>query len=224
MPCKTHGDCTADRYCDATTNRCLVDKKVGEPCAEGAQCPGTYCVDGICCDSACDTTCTTCRLARGAPKEGACSPMTGSSEDPGACDASGGCASGPCACDGSGKCRSANGVACTSGTECASGNCVEGVCCDTSCDVGCSACTVAKGADADGTCKATARKATLVLGRCDAMNGDCGGRCAGNDAGACLLVQGEACAANDECGSGYCIDGVCCDSKCDGTCTSCRGA
>jgi hypothetical protein len=222
-PCKTSVDCTADRYCDANSNRCVADKNVGEACAESAECPGTYCIEGVCCDSACDTTCTTCLLARGATKDGTCSPMTGA-EDPGSCDASGGCKDAPCACSAAGQCASANGVACTDSSTCASGHCIDGVCCDTSCDVGCSACTLAKGADKDGTCKPTALKATQLAGRCDDTNGNCGGKCACDAAGACLRVQGEACSSNDECGTGFCADGVCCATTCDGTCMSCRSS
>ena len=47
----------------------------------------------------------------------------------------------------------ANGGACNAPGACVSGFCVDGVCCDTACNAGlCAACTVAKGAPADGTC------------------------------------------------------------------------
>ncbi len=36
-----------------------------------------------------------------------------------------------------------------------------------------------------------------------------------------LLGNGEACAQPAQCGSGYCTDGVCCDSACTGVCESC---
>lgn len=50
---------------------------------------------------------------------------------------------------------SAAGVACAAGAECASGFCVDSVCCDTACAGGttdCRACSVAAGAGADGVC------------------------------------------------------------------------
>lgn len=34
--------------------------------------------------------------------------------------------------------------------------------------------------------------------------------------------QGELCGSNDECGSSYCVDGVCCDSPCSGICQQCN--
>ncbi len=33
--------------------------------------------------------------------------------------------------------------------------------------------------------------------------------------------MGERCSCADECGSGFCVDGVCCSSACNGTCQKC---
>lgn len=35
------------------------------------------------------------------------------------------------------------------------------------------------------------------------------------------LAVGAECSANSDCGSGYCVDGVCCNTSCDGQCQSC---
>lgn len=35
---------------------------------------------------------------------------------------------------------------------------------------------------------------------------------------------GKACSKPSECSSGFCIDGVCCDSACGGTCEACNVA
>jgi hypothetical protein len=45
-----------------------------------------------------------------------------------------------------------DGTACQEGSTCASGHCVDGVCCESACVGTCKACTVAKGSSADGTC------------------------------------------------------------------------
>ncbi|MEZ4327236.1 MAG: calcium-binding EGF-like domain-containing protein [Polyangiales bacterium] len=39
-----------------------------------------------------------------------------------------------------------------------------------------------------------------------------------------LRAQGDACTTSEECGSGFCVDGVCCDSACGGTCQACSVA
>src|SRR5262245_24558190 len=33
---------------------------------------------------------------------------------------------------------------------------------------------------------------------------------------------GATCASGDECGSGQCVDGVCCESACNGVCEACN--
>jgi hypothetical protein len=44
------------------------------------------------------------------------------------------------------------GAVCTLPSECVSGACWGGVCCDSACDVGCTSCSIADGAPSDGTC------------------------------------------------------------------------
>jgi hypothetical protein len=75
----------------------------------------------------------------------------------------------------------ANGGACNVPAGCASGFCVDGVCCGTACNAGlCGACTVAKGAPLDGTC------ALLTGTSCD---------------------DGDACTTLDTCQAGTCASG-----------------
>lgn len=46
---------------------------------------------------------------------------------------------------------------------------------------------------------------------------------AGEDAdSAAPKAAGEACTDDDQCGSGHCVDEVCCDVACDGTCEACN--
>jgi hypothetical protein len=52
---------------------------------------------------------------------------------------------------------------------------------------------------------------------------ECVGATACNGAGACVpLVSGVACTLGAECASGNCVDGVCCNSACGGTCMACN--
>ncbi|HVK62892.1 MAG TPA: kelch repeat-containing protein, partial [Polyangium sp.] len=74
-----------------------------------------------------------------------------------------------------------NSAACSIASDCASGFCVDGVCCATACDAGpCDACSVAAGAEKDGTC-------SLLTGNaCD---------------------DGNACTQTDACMAGVCQGG-----------------
>ncbi len=44
------------------------------------------------------------------------------------------------------------------------------------------------------------------------------------DAGSSDKPLAEGCAANSECASGFCVDGVCCNTACDGQCFNCNQA
>ncbi len=46
-------------------------------------------------------------------------------------------------CDGNGACLKALGAACGAGSQCDSANCVDAVCCDTTCGALCKACNLA---------------------------------------------------------------------------------
>lgn len=46
----------------------------GMTCAAPADCASGACIDGICCERACDSPCEACTLAGGAPADGTCAP------------------------------------------------------------------------------------------------------------------------------------------------------
>lgn len=46
---------------DAPPN--LGDKPLGDGCGSNSECASAFCVDGVCCESACDQQCFTCHLA-----------------------------------------------------------------------------------------------------------------------------------------------------------------
>jgi hypothetical protein len=107
-----------------------------------------------------------------------------------------------------------NGEGCTAATAstCASGFCVDGVCCSTvSCTGTCQSCNVA---GYEGAC-ALAAPGSEVGGSCPD-----GQACA--TGGGCKAKNGTACSSATTCASGLCVDGVCCESACDGTCVSCN--
>lgn len=113
QPCDSNEQCNDDRYCDGATKTCIPDKPVGSTCDDPLECPGGHCVDGFCCDAACDDGCSACSVARGALVDGTCEPYVFKGVDvPGACDdTSGNCGQGlRCTCDGAGICTSKLGV------------------------------------------------------------------------------------------------------------------
>lgn len=151
LTCANDNDCVSGNYCSATS--CFAKKAKGSACAMSNECTSGFCVDGFCCDTACTATCTACSAAK---------KVTGNNGDCGniavGWDPDNEC-SGNTACAGNGTCSSkdANGVACNGGGNCASGNCIDGVCCNSSCNGTCKACTAAiKGFGVNGLCEGIA--------------------------------------------------------------------
>ncbi|MFH2007115.1 MAG: putative metal-binding motif-containing protein, partial [bacterium] len=100
--CNFDFDCPPDFYCDGT-DTCAAEKPDGDSCSRDEECTSDHCVDGYCCDTACDGTCEACDIAS---SEGTCTPHT-NGLDPdnecsdtgqdtcgqnGSCDGNGGCA------------------------------------------------------------------------------------------------------------------------------------
>ncbi len=126
----------------------------------------------------------------------------------------------------------ANGASCATALDCASGNCVDGVCCNEACTASCKACDLAtsKGtcSDVSGAPQGTRSCAPYLA--CTA--GVCRAACATSAdcvsthycAGTCQpkKANGGACAAGGECTSGSCADSVCCNEPCAGQCASCN--
>jgi len=187
----------------------------GLPCAAGGDCLSNYCVDGFCCNNVCTGACAACSTAKkGSGFNGVCGLIAANT------DPDNECTNGECT--GSGSCNSPqqpapNGTVCASAAQCASGFCVDGVCCSNSCNDPCLACTAAKkGQGADGTC------GPIITGTDpdnECVNSEC------NGAGVCIaptnLPNGTSCTASSECASTFCVDGVCCDSACSGSCQAC---
>ena len=90
----------------------------------------------------------------------------------------------------------ANGASCISQSNCTSGNCVDGMCCNTACNGGsCEACSIANGATSDGTCELLSG----VVCRAAAGSCDVAETCTGTNA-ACpadqLVAGGTECRAS----------------------------
>jgi hypothetical protein len=115
--------------------------------------------------------------------------------------------------------------------DCATGLCVDAVCCAEPCAGACQRCDVAGSV---GVCTAIATPRTpsacapyaaCAAGACEAgcsRDADClaGSFC---QSGACVprFANGAACAASAQCASSFCVDAVCCRSACAGNCEAC---
>lgn len=246
--CTSDAQCGVGYYCSAL-GACAAQKSQASACntAQGADCAvagcrvcgsAGGCVDGFCCDAACGTACQSCGLAG---TVGTCSPVSGADDAP-QC-------TGNNTCSAASSCKKKNGQTCSAGSECASGSCADGVCCNTACAGACDACSVAAGAAVAGTCSNVgagapgnpACGATLCNGStatcpttCTSDSG-CGAAyyCAYDSTCRPRKAQGAACdagvggdcldiAACRLCASaGGCVDGVCCNSACSGSCNAC---
>jgi len=184
----------------------------GSACVVGAECVTGYCVDGVCCDQACTGACRSCALAASL---GMCRPVAAGAMDPRAICA----AAAPTTCGLDGKCDGAG--ACrtyVAGTVCSSVSCSDGIY------------STARVCDATGTCAPTTLLACAPY-KCNAAGTGCAVSCSGDPDctngthcmnGSCRRETEWVCNLSSECASGFCAQGVCCTTDCQGPCNSCR--
>jgi hypothetical protein len=166
----------------------------GQACSSSEGCGAGACVDGVCCV---EQRCGTCETCNG-DDPGRCTQVR-NAEDADSC-------AGANACSLEGTCKPNVGAKCTEGATCASGHCVDGVCCNTECDGLCEACSVetkvtGEGAGVCGPAKSTAEETC----RGCATDAQCGPyRCVNQ------LCKSECtsivdCSGDNECLAGRCI-------------------
>lgn len=237
VDCVSEHDCRDGYFCDES-GACKQAKGPGDTCVDGMECINGSCVDGVCCDSPCDGPCRACNIAG---KLGICTAVVSGSDPDDECRE---CS----ACDGAGACVALNGADapegdCTDDTVCGhTGRCVAGACEITPQGTPCGDLSCAGSADApnvtryecdgigecvtlpDGTCGGYRCNETedACLTSCETWE-DCaagfscnGGQCTGEN------PPGTPCRLDTECASRECVDGVCCESACDGLCESCN--
>lgn len=171
-------------------------------CHIAADCKTGLCVRGVC--TAC-TAPTDCGLGS------VCNAGICVTEQPPAPAVTGepAMSSEPVASDDPSKKR--NGQKCKDASECRTGLCTDGVCCDSECAGTCMSCNLPSfrgqcaeipfGSDPDKEC---GRKV------CDG-DGACGDR----------KISGKRCKTGRECKSGFCVQGVCCSNECKGADATC---
>jgi hypothetical protein len=189
-------------------------RPAGTPCQTAEQCETGFCADGVCCNVACQGACVACNQA---DRMGECLPTAAGAPDPhlicrhdaaetcgqsGVCNGEGGCAKHnagvPC-----GAARCDGDKAMLPASECdGEGACVPAApiaCAPYLCD--------------GQSCRVTCTDDSQCVPPRICGNGSCGKR-----------GGGQTCGAADQCESGFCVDGVCCESACTGRCTTCASA
>lgn len=112
-PCDGIDTCEAGLFCNSMT--CGL-KPNGTSCAGANECASTYCVDGVCCESACDAPCFQCGT-------GSCDPLSVGT-DAGCSEDGAGCMGGSCSCQ-LGLCVEAS---CNENDDCPGATCISGSC------------------------------------------------------------------------------------------------
>jgi MYXO-CTERM domain-containing protein len=202
---------------------------IGGSCLVKDQCAARICADLKCCTTACDAPCQTC-ADPGSP--GSCVSVK-NADDLDTC-------TGNSTCDASGVCKSKSGQPCAGTADCASGFCVTATCCSTACGA-CGACDVTKGTCTPlATASASANDACAPY-LCDGSSPLCPKSCSSDATcatgfycavgGTCVTTKVARAACNprtdcasppcNPCQSGFCVDGYCCNTACDGPCDEC---
>ena len=216
--CANDAQCADSGWCKVTDGTCEPDQIDGATCSAAAQCLSGNCVDGICCDGPCNGTCQSCKAAHqaGPPQEGHCAPVKDGADPYDKCadDGISSCKRDG-TCNGVGACRNyAQGVSCGP-TQCVV-NDVKGQICD---GVG-----VCVNEPAGVSCAPYVCSGNACTNPC-ASDTQCttGFWC---DAGTCRVKAdaGAVCTAGSQCANGLCVEGVCCNTECKGSCSSCRAS
>lgn len=191
VPMDDGNDCIAQE-CDFTSMGPMsTPKLVGTACMtnSGQVCNGT----GVCVECMMNSNCGSGGTCSAQHTCGKCDDNTQNGNEIGI-DCGGDCPK---------KC---NGEACSVGSDCKSGFCTDGVCCDKACDGICEACDVGK----LGTCTHIPKGTREILFNFNGCNGN--NACNGN--GGCVALNGknangELCSDDNECLSNRCRAGLC---------------
>ena len=206
--CTSNDACVAGKAC---LNGSCGKFGPGQSCDQNAQCESNFCVDGVCCDSACTEICKTCSSPTA---RGKCMPAAKGATDPmcpttpaSSCGTDG-------KCDGAGECSkydpttTCRAPKCdpTSNTATMAAKCDDGVC---PIDVESHSCDPFQGC-AGNSCVGTCGSDRQCSGGLFCTAGSCGKR-----------PQGGKCNGPDDCTNGLCYQGFCCNAVCDGVCKTC---
>lgn len=176
-------------------------KDDGQPCSDKTECKSNYCVDDVCCESACAGACQSCKISG---KEGLCTPYAAKSDPEGECIGAG-TPTDPCAgtCDGKSACDYPDPT-----KACGTATCTNATASTFACD-------------SAGACKKTDKGCGVY--QCSGANCltscsqdiECvAGNYCENPTCTAKLSLGAKCPKDSACQSGNCVKGACCSTTC----------
>jgi len=203
---ETDVDC-GGLYC----GKCIL----GQKCLAGSDCSSGFCADGVCCDTACAGNCRACTSIKTGVTTGTCANTTDGTDPDNECPYSA-----ASTCGTTGFCKTGACEYYASGTTCSTATCSANV------EYPADTCN-GSGQCVDGGSNACGGSYVCSGSKCQSCsdglkNGtetdvDCGG---GGSCGKC--ANGKKCTGVADCTSGNCVDGVCCNTACTGTCLACN--
>lgn len=205
-----------DSSTTTATTHLFAQQAQGASCNMNGDCASRYCVDGVCCNSACSSFCSACSAAaKGQGSNGTCGQIAAGHSSPDCADQGAGTCGTNGACDGSGSCQVYG-----SGTQCASPTCSSGTLTTHACN-------------GSGVCTSGASSCAPYI--CNASGNGCRTNCSSDthcvsthfcSGSSCVpkKANGLICTAANQCTSGFCVDGACCDTACTASCMACTAA
>jgi hypothetical protein len=102
--CSGPTDCASGYYCNSSSV-CVVKLGQGAACTTSSECTSTFCVDGVCCNNACGSTCMACSTAaKGGGTDGICGAAAAGHSDPGCAVTNASTCGTTGTCNGAGSC------------------------------------------------------------------------------------------------------------------------
>jgi hypothetical protein len=192
-------------------------KENGASCSINAECESNFCVDDVCCDTACDSLCSTCLAAnKVSGADGVCGSVRDGIDPRSDCTDQG-----AASCDQDGQCNGSGGCRLyAQGTSCGSTSCSDNSVIGQSCNGSGECVDNPSGTPCDPYVCSAGACATPCSGDTDCVSGYfC-------SSGTCTLklANGYSCGAASHCQSNQCVQGVCCNTACSGTCLTCLSA